>query len=307
MLPSQLLQESRGFEPQSPVVPSLSPVVPLVPRGGNTKPPLSPVKDEGKGPKRPTTSKRWCFTWNNYPENWLEIIGSVVPKIDGYYMGREICPTTGTPHIQGYVEFKEKVRPMGLFPKQVSWRKAKGNKLSNWTYNSKEDKNVECYGTCRRVRLPKFIESLRPWQQEIVDICNEETDDRTIRWIYDESGGAGKSALTRYMCGKMDALVTGGRCADMKYQLAKYVEVNGTSPNVVIMDIPRSMGNLIQYEGVEEIKNGCFSSSKYESGMVLMPHCHVLIFANYKPDLSRLSSDRWWIREIKDGKLIETQ
>ena len=81
----------------------------LVPTGsggvGNTK--TTP-------PKRISPSKHWCFTWNNYPEDWeKQLRGSMVPHISKIVMQEE-TGENGTPHIQGYVEFKKKIRPMQL-------------------------------------------------------------------------------------------------------------------------------------------------------------------------------------------------
>ncbi len=41
-----------------------------------------------------------------------------------------------------------------------------------------------------------------------------------------------------------------------------------------------------------------FFSSKYESGMCLGNCPHLLIFANFKPDLSNMSLDRWVVKNL---------
>lgn len=51
-------------------------------------------------------SKHWCFTINNpIPLDAIDIF-----LVDYIVLGNEICPTTGTPHIQGYIIFKTKKR-----------------------------------------------------------------------------------------------------------------------------------------------------------------------------------------------------
>jgi len=48
-------------------------------------------------------SRNWAFTWNNYDESVEEKLRSLNCKY--LVAGREICPTTGTPHLQCTVVF----------------------------------------------------------------------------------------------------------------------------------------------------------------------------------------------------------
>lgn len=74
--------------------------------GGNTTFP---------SPRRIAPAIRWCFTLNNYTE---EEYGSMVlvfkEKCKMCIIGDE-KGDSGTPHLQGYVEFKTKCRPLNLF------------------------------------------------------------------------------------------------------------------------------------------------------------------------------------------------
>lgn len=52
------------------------------------------------------SGKSVCFTLNNWTRDEYDIILNKWPKIASYFVvGKEICPTTGTPHLQGYVEW----------------------------------------------------------------------------------------------------------------------------------------------------------------------------------------------------------
>lgn len=51
-----------------------------------------------------------CFTWNNFPEDWQAQLQARMPPFKHLIGGVEFAPTTGTPHIQGYVEFKNSVK-----------------------------------------------------------------------------------------------------------------------------------------------------------------------------------------------------
>lgn len=48
-------------------------------------------------------SRAFCFTWNNYPDDYLTVLLGLGARYFCY--GLEIAPTTGTPHLQGYVYF----------------------------------------------------------------------------------------------------------------------------------------------------------------------------------------------------------
>lgn len=54
---------------------------------------------------------KYCFTLNNYEEDDEARIQAFMRESAAYAVyGREIAPTTGTPHLQGYVHLKKKMR-----------------------------------------------------------------------------------------------------------------------------------------------------------------------------------------------------
>lgn len=106
--------------------------VPVVPAGGNTKTPAKSVNP----------AKNWCFTLNNYTE---EVFCSICSKISDTCLtaciGKEVG-ACGTPHLQGYIEFKTKSRPLTVFQcisTGIHWERSKGSKEDNLTYCSKEN------------------------------------------------------------------------------------------------------------------------------------------------------------------------
>ena len=57
---------------------------------------------------RPSKYRRWCFTINNYDEEepWRKVEELAEQKTLKYLVaGREVAPTTGTRHLQGYLEY----------------------------------------------------------------------------------------------------------------------------------------------------------------------------------------------------------
>lgn len=88
--------------------------------------------------KQEQAAVRWCYTKFNYDVANLPIIPNNMVKYR--IEGKEICPTTQTPHIQGYCEFNEKIRFTALqkaFP-GVNFTKCAGSPFQNFTYCSKD-------------------------------------------------------------------------------------------------------------------------------------------------------------------------
>ena len=123
-----------------------------------------------------------------------------------------------------------------------------------------------------------------------------------IYWYYETKGNVGKSTFCKYLCVKHKALILGGKASDMKYGIVKYMERHGDYPNLIVADIPRTNRKFLSYQGLEEIKNACFFSGKYEADMVIGNNPHLIIFANFKPDKSKMSLDRWEIECLGEDK-----
>lgn len=274
----------------------VSPTVSAVSVEGNTK---SSTDDKKKA--RQGLAKRWCFTFNNYTTSELSLIRAALDQSTDelvYIVGEEVGES-GTPHLQGYVEHTKKIRPVEYFKwsKSIHWESARGTTRENATYCSKDGKFFT------NIKMPKPLKLLKPeqfydWQKDVVDIVDKEPDDRTIHWFYEKNGNRGKSALCKYLCAKKDALICSGKSADIKFMIVNYNKKFGVYPEVIIYDIPRTAAAYVSYGGLEEIKNGCFASSKYECEMVLMNSPHIICFSNAEPELEAISADRWCVREI---------
>jgi len=252
----------------------------------------------------------WLFTWNNYPENWKDILDCALSaKVIGYIYGKEIAPTTGTPHIQGYIELKEKMRWTEFkLPKQIRWMaKGKNAKTSHNIKYCGEDGDFYC---SPNFKPPRELKILHPsqffeWEKDVITILDKEPNDRTIHWFWEDDGNVGKSIFVKYICYTYNAVLCAGKNSDMKYAIVKHIERTGRAPDIVILDIPRVNLRYVSYTGIEEVKNGCFASTKFECGMVIMNSPHIICFANEEPDITTMSADRWFIRNIDGGKMTE--
>ena len=68
---------------------------------------------------------------------------------------------------------------------------------------------------------------------------------------------------------------------------------------VYFMDCPRSkQGVFIQYDFLEELKNGMIFSSKYNSKEKEFEQPHVVVLMNEMPDPNALSKDRYSVIEL---------
>jgi len=270
--------------------------------GGNTTPP--PEDRDVTCPARPVKRKRsdrarrWTFTLNNYDGHKLHsVLDFCRVKCSAYIVGEE---EGSTKHLQGYVEFKSPmefdVLRKNLFDAHIE--KARGDRAANIKYCSKEGK-VHSSDNCKPLDPVKFINPTYPWQLELLHMLSREADDRTIVWIYEALGGTGKSAFCKYLGGKKGGVPLSNKACDMKHQICKMMENGGRPPELITIDIPRSVDlQYLSYTGIEEVKNGYFFSPKYEGGVCMFNPPHIFIFSNELPNRDKLSKDRWCVYEI---------
>lgn len=137
----------------------------------------------------------------------------------------------------------------------------------------------------RRIQqLPVVAFSPREgWQQNLFTTLCTPPDPREVIWFYDHLGNQGKSYFARHYPSAY--IITGGKHADIYYAYA--------FEKVVIFDWPRDHEQQFPYAVCEAFKNGYFLSTKYEVRTVRFEVPHVIIFANFAPDQSKLSHDRW--------------
>ena len=268
---------------------------------GNTNPQLKK--------KKCFPSIKWCFTYNNYTKENEKLICAIIQQYCRYgCFSREIAPETGTPHLQGYIEFKRRHRPTEKFKIYnnegklcIHWEKAKANREKNKLYCLK-------YGAQQLhfEHPPKYnikIENFYPWQEDIKLLLNQEPDDRTINWFWESSGCAGKTTFQKWVyCHFDNVVVLGGKGADMKNGIVQYYDKNQTLPKIVLINIPRCQEH-VSYGGIEQVKDMFFYSGKYEGGMICGKNPHVIVFANTPPKgYDKMSEDRWNIVNIKNVK-----
>lgn len=251
---------------------------------GNTEPPSQPLR-----------RTFYCFTLHNYEliyEKVIEYLQSIAKK---GIIGKEVCPSTGKKHLQGFIALKKAQRITELkIPGKPHIEVCMGSAEQNDEYCSKE-------GDYYKWGYPKpisIIDKLYPWQQEIVDLYHTEPNDRTVHWYWDESGNIGKSALVKYLVVKYQILFcSGGRHQDL---MNLVFNQNMEDCRAVVFDIPRAHKGNVSYSALESIKNGMVCNTKYETGVKIFNSPHVIVFANFPPsDTDEMSQDRWHIVNLE--------
>lgn len=270
---------------------------PMEPARGNTK--TLAKKD------RNNQMIKHFMTFNNYSKSDIDKIVETMEPICKQFIFQEEIGENGTKHLQGCFWLKKKMRWSQFnLPNKIHWEKVKDWK-SAVEYCSKEETrngNIYSHGLPKQL---KIINELRPWQKTICNIIKEEPDDRSILWVFDESGCMGKTVFSKYLYAKTDAIIaTGGGNKDIACMLA-ILKKNGRDLNdktTFIFNFPRSTEG-ISYKALESVKDGLITSVKYESSTLVFNSPHVICFSNELPNLKKLSKDRWKIKVIKDNKL----
>lgn len=300
-------------------------------------------------PTNPTQARgrNWIFTIQNWTEADIERLAALVPAEATYVIyGREIAPTTQTPHLQGFIQFRNAnrfnrakeliggnahielcrnaINSIEYCKKENNWSEhgefkagtqGKRSDLDDFKddvkagiLNMKElrEKHSEVMakytGWCHQyvvdntpIQQPE-LHALLPWQQELYATLRLEADPRKIIFVVDYNGNKGKSWFAKYYMWlhKEDTqIIQPGKRNDMAFVIE-------TTTRVLFMDAPRSkQGEYLQYDFLEQIKDGMISSYKYTCVNKTFPKkVHVVVMMNQDPDMTKLSADRYVIMTI---------
>lgn len=278
--------------------------------GGNIETPPSIKKN-----------RKYCFTLNNYSEQDVEHLKNGV-FYNFIIFGKEIAPTTGTKHLQGYIELPNARFMKGLTKDmpRCSFKDARGTAEQNITYCSKGTE-IFTWGTPipthggKREKSISFREQLKInclkefesvdwklWQAGILSMLAETADKRKINWYWDDKGNIGKSFLAKYIvCAYDGVIICDGKKENIFNQVNSDID-NDIEPKICILDITRTLEGKIHMGTIEALKNGCLYSGKYEGGKCVFTPPHVFAFANFPPKLDDLSADRWNVVDLSMSK-----
>ena len=134
---------------------------------------------------------------------------------------------------------------------------------------------------------------LRSWQSGVRNVVEQSPDGRSVYWYWDSRGNTGKSFMVDWLVAFHKAVVfTHGKMHDIAHAY--------NHEPVVCFDLSRTQEEKLDavYMALECFKNGRMFSGKYESTTKVFETPHVFVFANFAPDKTKLSEDRWKITEI---------
>ena len=237
------------------------------------------------------------------------------------YAFQEETGATGTPHLQGVFKFRNAVKWSSINNKtdgQCFWAPCK-NLLAAMEYCTKSETRTGGqwvkgfrYGKKKETGIRPVVDPMEgkkfyKWQRDVMEVVEMPVPlgDRTIYWYWSSKGSTGKSALCLHIILTVPgATYSGGTFKDAFFGIVSMLEEKKTEPHVVLFDIPRAMGSMVTYSGMEGMKNGLIFSTKYKSGMLKFNIPHIVVMANQPPDLTMMSADRWKVTEITDDLLV---
>ncbi|AXH76208.1 MAG: putative viral replication protein [Atripovirus timinis] len=289
-------------------------------------------------------SKVWCFTLNNPTDDITDRVRAFgeSPGVEYLIFGKEVGDS-GTPHLQGFIKYKERQRMSGVkidiganchvevarnVPASVTYCKKDGDfeefgalvggqgkrkdidlfkedvKAGMLDLKAVREKHSMLYARCARFCYEYIQDNspivaveafpLRDWQQELNAELLRAPVPRKVKFIVDVAGNSGKTWFAHYYCSLHEnaQILLPGKKADMAFCLR-------TDVRVVFIDAPRAkQGDFLQYDFLEEVKNGFVFSSKYESRVKRLNLTHLVVFMNETPDLTKLSLDRYDIVNV---------
>lgn len=255
-----------------------------------------------KKTKRENAAYRWFFTLNSHYKNFDGKVVPIVPeklaKILGefckeFYFQLESGEQTGYEHYQGCFSLKIKHRRaevknlIGIDSVHVEHVK---NWFSSIKYCGKSDTRIKGPWDHKYIWINTIPEEKWPWwYRDVFDILKTEPDFRTIYWLWSRAGNIGKTSFCKYALVHLNACVLGnGSFTDLAFAI-------DPTKKIVLFNITRTIEGRVNYTALEAIKDGLVFSGKYESSTKAFNCPHVVIFANFEPDLSTMSMDRWQI------------
>jgi hypothetical protein len=246
---------------------------------------------------------KWCFTLGQEHES------QKIQNMRLWRLLKEHCKKFtfqlergegGFLHFQGQFSLQEKKR-MGELKNLLglNWIHLEPTKniFAAEKYTQKDDSRVAGPWSETKMPLKPIIEELYPWQEALIKEWEQVADRRKVVWYYDPVGKRGKSTFAIHLSrlGRGYLRISGDkdRAQNVKL-LRRYLD----ETNVVVFDIERDDFFKFDYGILAELKNGQICDGSYKGEIMDFDSPHVIVFANYKPNLAKLSDDRWEVREF---------
>lgn len=249
----------------------------------------------------------WLFTLNNYTaeeEAFLKALGDDYIKYMIY--GHEIAPTTGTPHLQGFMQLVKKQRRTALtkkFGKRYSFRSMsqRATPLQNIEYCSKDATDIYQFGQpqlqgTNKSQLCKAISECQTWW-DVLQIEHIESHMTYAREVWNNKPIAPQEGVVlrpwqqhivdlvsqpaddRTIVWVYDPKGNKGKTFLAKFLMTNYgafycspgkstdIFYAYNNQEVIVYDIPRSVDEeFCNWGAIEKLKDGIVFSGKYQAG-----------------------------------------
>lgn len=271
--------------------------------------------------KRDPQNVQFRWTLNNYTNEEEEEFKKCADLWEGKWVyGYETCPTTGTPHLQGYIKWPTKCSwdqtVKRLNNKRISIRDCnkseKANVLycckdGNWKSNYLTEQLIVKWGIQKKeVPITDLITNLKPFQLSIKQLLTGPVMPNKIHWVFDKQGQIGKTEMVRYMYVNHGVpFAYGGKSSDIM-NLVFNNRPYFTSKNnaAMIFNFTRVTDpERISYSSLEQISDGAIVNTKFECGCFVCNKPHVMVFANCLPLFESITLSRWMVYTIINDEL----
>ena len=129
------------------------------------------------------------------------------------------------------------------------------------------------------------------WQTKLFNLLGKEPHPRQIIVVVDPIGNTGKTFFCqnyRRLFPDTTVYLNNAKAKDLLH-----------SAQQLLLDLMRSEKKSIAYGAIEQLKNGCFLSAKFDSRFVEGGISHVVLFTNFELNYKAMSEDRWLIFHLK--------
>lgn len=144
--------------------------------------------------------------------------------------------------------------------------------------------------------MPLQYGELKGWQKTLEDKLHQPPDDRKIIFVYDPTGGKGKTWFVKYWLTQYPEttqMLGVGKRDDLAFALSE-------DKKFYFFNVSRGQMQYLQYSVLESIKDRLIFSPKYASQTKRLVHqSHVVVMCNEYPDKDKLSKDRYHILNLE--------
>jgi len=214
----------------------------------------------------------------------------------------EACPTTGNLHYQGRMSLRKKSRKTPDV--DWIWSITSIPAHGGFDYVMKDETRVEGPWDDKdqivplRSHIKKMLESIKPWQQRIIDISKVRDLDY-INVLIDNEGLNGKTSVCDYLQYLGLSLMVPSGIEDYKVMVEFCASQKGKQ--VYMFDVPRALDmnkSKIFFSAIEQIKSGNLFNTRYKGCWQFIERPVVWIFCNEEVNTSLLTRKRWKLWNI---------